>query len=64
MKLLSISILVLAVIFSVSCNTKTGKQSQKKQRPQITFSENNGQKSIDVLVDGKLFTTYRWPDNI
>ncbi len=64
MKLLSISILVLAVIFSVSCNSKTGKQSQKKQEPQITFSENDGQKSIDVLVDGKVFTTYRWPENV
>jgi hypothetical protein len=59
MKLLSISILVLAVIFSVSCNSKTGKQS-----PQISFSENDAQKSIDVLVDGKLFTTYRWPENV
>ncbi len=63
MKRLLILLLVVSVFFCVSCSSN-GKQSQQKQEPKITFSKSDGQKSIDVLVDGKLFTTYRWPDNI
>ncbi len=64
MKLVSISILILAVIFSVSCSSKSGKKVQKDQGSKITFVENNVDKKIDVMIDGKLFTTYRWPDNV
>lgn len=61
MKPFSITILFIAFAFFQACNSKSGKQIQKAQ---ITFSENDAQKSIDVFVDGKLFTTYRWPDDV
>ena len=64
MKPLSISIVILAVIFSISCSSKSRKQVQKDQGSKITFVEHNTDKRIDVMIDGKLFTSYRWPDNV
>ena len=64
MKPLSISIVILAVIFSISCSSKSRKQVQKEQGLKITFVEHNTNKRIDVMINGKLFTSYRWPDNI
>ena len=60
----SISIVLLIVIFTVSCGTKSGKQVQKEQGSKITFFEHNTDKRIDVMINGKLFTSYRWPDNV
>ena len=56
--------MILAVILSVSCNSETGKKGEKEKSSKITFTEDNAGKKIDVMVDGKLFTTYRWPDNV
>jgi len=64
MKKISISVVILAVILSVSCNSETGKKGEKEKSSKITFTEDNAGKKIDVMVDGKLFTTYRWPDNV
>jgi len=64
MKKISISIVALAVIFSISCNTVSNKKGEKEKNSKITFAEDNAGKKIDVLVNGKLFTTYRWPDNV
>jgi len=64
MKSVSISIVILAVVFSVSCSSKSSKKVQKDQGSKITFIENNVDKKIDIMIDGKLFTTYRWPDNV
>lgn len=55
MKLQSIiTIILLTVIFSISC----GKKSI------ITFVDQEAEKRVDVLVDGKLFTSYCWYDNV
>lgn len=54
MKLRSITIVLLTIIFSISCSTK----------PKITFVEQEAEKRVDVMVDGKLFTSYYWPDNV
>ena len=62
MKSFSIALLLATFVIFQACHS--GNQSQKMQKSQITFSENDTQKTIDVLVDGKLFTTYRWPENI
>lgn len=69
MKLLSITIVLLTVIFSVSCDTKSSEQVQEVQEeqgsgPEIEFVEQEADKSVDVMIDGKLFTSYRWPDNV
>ncbi|MCE5346523.1 MAG: PmoA family protein [Bacteroidales bacterium] len=54
MKTHSITIIFLAVILSVSCSTQ----------PKITFVKQETNKQIDIMVDGKIFTSYRWPDNV
>ena len=64
MKLLSITIVLITVIFSVSCDTKSSKQVQKEQGPDIVFVEHESDKRVDVMIDGKLFTSYCWPDNV
>ncbi|MBA7559037.1 hypothetical protein ES708_00650 [subsurface metagenome] len=64
MKQLSISIVILAVIFSISCSSKSNKQVQKDQGSKIEFIKKPSDKRIDVMIDGKLFTSYCWPDNV
>jgi hypothetical protein len=61
MKQLSYLVLILAVLTSISCNSKSGGEEQTAK---ITFSENNATKKVDVLVDGQLFTTFQWPENV
>jgi len=54
MKLQSIIIILLTAIFSISCGTTN----------KITFVDQEAEKRVDVMVDGKLFTSYCWPDNV
>ena len=64
MKSLLVSIVILAFVFSTSCNPKAKKQDQSDNKPVVAFIENDSSNSIDVLVGGELFTTFRWPDNM
>lgn len=59
MKLYATQFILLLTIFLFACTS-----AQKKKGQQVSFVENTSEKSIDVLVNGKLFTTYRWPDNV
>jgi hypothetical protein len=54
MKLKSLSLLIVLIILSISC----------KQQKNITFVTRESENKVDVLVDGKLFTSYCWPDNV
>ena len=54
MKPQSIIGILLLCIFSVSCSTKS----------KVTFVNQEAEKRVDVMVDGKLFTSYYWPDNV
>ncbi len=56
MKPQSIIIILLVAIISISCI--------KKSAYKITFVDQEAQKRVDVLVDGQLFTSYCWPDNV
>jgi len=64
MRLLSITIPILVVFYPLSRSYISSKQTQKDQESKITFVENNIDKRIDVMADGKLFTSYRWPEEI
>lgn len=64
MKLSSIAIVSLTVMFCISCTSKPDKQVEQDQSPNVEFVKNEEDKSVDVTVDGKLFTTYRWPDDV
>jgi hypothetical protein len=45
---------VLSMLLLNNCNDKSA----------ITLKENKAEKKVDVLIDGKLFTSYIYPDNI
>src|SRR5665648_246453 len=46
--------ILLTIILSISCSKK----------PEVTFVDQESEKRVDVMVDGKLFTSYYWPDNV
>ena len=64
MKLLFFKFFFIAFIFCVCCTGKPIQQDVPSGDPEITFRENPQEKRIDVLIEGKLFTSYRWPENV
>jgi len=62
MGLKSFIVILLTVAFSVSCGNKTGKQPEKGQDLKIEFRE--GEKQVDVIIDGVPFTSFCWYDSI
>jgi len=61
MKLLSITLLFFVAITCISCGSKSGKQTEINQSSSVEFVKHESDKKIDVMVDGKLFTSYQWP---
>ena len=73
MNLLLTGSMFLLVILSSSCDSppenknqkqQVSAQVQKEQGLEIKFYEYVNDKRVDVMIDGKLFTSYRWPDNV
>ena len=69
MKLLSMTVAALTLVLSVCCDSKTDVGDRKGEVPDekgltIELVEHESEKRVDVIVDGKLFTAYRWPDNV
>jgi hypothetical protein len=56
----SFLIILLGFFILNSCISKTDKNQNTGK---ITFVEDISANKIDVLVDGKTFTTFRWPEN-
>jgi len=50
-----ISIAIVAVIFAISCGTKG---------ETVEFIDKSSDNRIDVMIGGKLFTSFCWPDNV
>lgn len=61
MKKIGNLIWIVIAFMTVSC---TSNREMKTQHLPITFVEDIGNKKINVLADGKLFTTFQWPDNV
>jgi hypothetical protein len=61
MKLFSITLLFFVAITLISCNTKSGKQTKEDQSESVEFVKHESDNKIDVMVGGKLFTSYQWP---
>jgi hypothetical protein len=57
------SVLFMALVFT-AFTLKSQKSSENQTGSKITFIEKKGEKKIEVLADGKAFTTFQWPDNI
>ncbi|MFT7160678.1 MAG: hypothetical protein ACI9GZ_001854, partial [Bacteroidia bacterium] len=52
-------ILVVAVLLSSSTVF-----SQSKNKSEVKLNVNDADNKVDVMVDGKLFTSYIYPDNV
>ncbi|WP_198439896.1 DUF6807 domain-containing protein [Pareuzebyella sediminis] len=57
---------LIALLFSCKGEPKKEMvdQSETESEKKIQLVENEAEKKVDVMIDGKLFTSYRWPDNI
>lgn len=64
MKILSFTLTLLVIILSISCGAKTKNQSQKEKDSVVDLLRNDAEKRIDVRIDGKLFTSYRWAEGV
>jgi hypothetical protein len=60
MKSISFAFFFLAALITFSCGTKHGTQTSVK----IEFIDLSAEKKIDILADGKLFTSFCWYDNV
>ncbi|WP_372949488.1 PmoA family protein [Mariniphaga sp.] len=61
MKKLNYLVLIFAAVATVTCSSGKGNQEGTSK---VTFIENNAVKKIVVLIDGQLFTTFQWPENV
>ncbi|MEP7110410.1 MAG: PmoA family protein [Ferruginibacter sp.] len=64
MRIQSISIMLPVVLFFTSCGQGSNKQNQEVNNSKLTFVKHETENRVDVLVDGKLFTAYWWPDSV
>jgi hypothetical protein len=64
MKVRSIITVWVTLVAASSCTTQKASESENHPLPEVQFVEHEAGKSVDVTVDGKVFTTYRWPDNV
>lgn len=62
LKLLSFTIVTTVITFFLSCAASEGKQ--KDSSLQVIFVKQEADKRVDVMVGGKLFTSYWWPDSV
>lgn len=63
MKLRSITLLLLAVILSFSCGMQSS-QTKKGKGLKVAFVSKEADNKVDVMIDGKLFTSFCWPENV
>ena len=64
MKLKSIFIVLATIILSLSSVAQSTKQVQKGKGLNVAFNTREADKQIDVVIDGKLFTSYCWYDKV
>ncbi|MCG2460416.1 PmoA family protein [Flavobacteriaceae bacterium F89] len=58
--------IVVLIFFAVDCKekNKTVRQEEKEVKNAVTFFENDEAQKVDILVDGKLFTSYLYADDL
>jgi hypothetical protein len=64
MKLKLLTIILFIAVFFGSCGTKSTSKVQNNQDFSIAFVSKEVDKQIDVMIDGKLFTSYCWFDGV
>ena len=55
-------VVFLSISFAISCSSKASKIDQKNENLSVEFVKHESEKQIDVLIDGQLFTSLKWPD--
>lgn len=64
MKFKSLTLLAAVLLFfSCGQGTKTANQ-HKKEALKVTLEKDEAGNKVNVMVDGKLFTSYWWPDSV
>ncbi|MEO5998141.1 MAG: PmoA family protein [Chitinophagaceae bacterium] len=64
MKTGAIAIIILITLITISCTAKLGKAGNGDQGSYIKFVPQESDKRMDIMIDGKLFTSYWWPDSV
>lgn len=65
MNIKSITVFLLAVILLSSCGNNSSKKGSDGAELKATLINTSFlEKKIDVIIDGKLFTSFCWPDNV
>lgn len=59
-RLLLFSVLIFTLVFCFSCKSKQNKNGKTDPPQKITFTENTINNSIEILADGKPFTSFIW----
>jgi hypothetical protein len=62
MKYSSLNFIPFVCLISLSLSGQAPKNNQSN--PKVEFINKDAEKKIDVLVDGKFFTAYCWPENV
>ncbi len=52
------------VIIALAYSSAAQNRIQKSKGPVVKFVKNGASKKVDVIIDGKLFTSYWWPDTV
>ena len=64
MKIQIFTVILAVSLLSLSCGSKSSKDSQKSPDLKVVFVKQDAEKEVDVMIDGKLFTSFCWYDNV
>jgi hypothetical protein len=64
MKLTTIFTVLISILFTLPVIAQSTNLVQKGKGLKIAFVNKEAEKQVDVMIDGKLFTSYCWYDNV
>jgi len=64
MKIKSIFTALISILFTLPAIAQSTKPVQKDKGLNVAFVNKEAEKQVDVMIDGKLFTSYCWYDNV
>ena len=59
-----LTVILLTAIFSTSCGPGTAKPDQENQGLEIKFNSRQADQQVEVIIAGKLFTSFMWSDSV
>jgi hypothetical protein len=64
MKISRLSVLFSVIIFSLALTSFQGIKAQGEKSKKVEFSVRESEQKVDVMIGGKLVTSYWWPENV